>query len=377
VVECAADSLKLMLPSTLFIGLETYSLVGGLQNFNRRVLANLDALAADGDLGPVRAHLMGDRAEDLPSCQQLVLAGFGRDRARFILASLKQALRADYLLVGHVNLLPVAWMAKMLKPSLKAVMFVHGDEVWATHLRPKRPYEPFLLRAIDRVASVSQYTAGVMSRAYGVPPSRFVLFPNAVDTRPSPTRTAAPGRRLLCVTRMGDGDREKNVDQLIRAVGRLVDTGRPTTLTVIGDGSLRPELQALARDLGLGDYVSFLGRASNEVLEDSYAQADVFVLPSSKEGFGIVYLEAWQHDVPVICGALGAPHEIVSDGVDGFVADENSDVDLAAKIDSLLSDPERAREMGRRGRAKVEALYLNANAKANLAALLDVKAARA
>ena len=363
-----------MRPSILFIGLETFSLVGGLQNFNRRVLANLDDLAAHGDVGAVRAHLMGDRPEDFPSCQQLALAGFGRDRAGFFLASLKQALRADWLLVGHVNLLPVAWVAKMLKPSLKTVMFVHGDEVWATHLRPKRAYEPFLLRAIDRVASVSNYTAGVMSGAYKVPADRFVLFPNAVDSRPPPVRTAAPGRRLLCVTRMGYGDREKNVDQLVRAVGRLAGAGRPVTLTVIGDGSLRPELEVLARDLGLADHVSFLGRASAETLEASYAQADAFVLPSSKEGFGIVYLEAWQHDVPVICGAQGAPHEIVSDGVDGLVADETSDADLAAKIDSLLSDPERARDMGRRGRAKVEALYLNSNAKANLAALLGVKA---
>lgn len=361
-----------MKPTVLFIGLETYSLVGGLQNFNRRLLGNLGALVADGHVAYARAHLMGDRPEDLPVGLHVEFAGFGRARAGFIRRSLARARSADWLLVGHINLLPLAWLAKTLKPSLKTVMFVHGDEVWNTHLRPKRPYEPYLLRAIDRVAAVSDYTAGVMARAYGVPADRFTLFPNAVDARPAPVRAEAPGRRLLCVTRMGDGDREKNVDQLIRAVGRLSDAGRPASLTIAGDGSLRPELEVLARDLGLSDQVGFLGRASDEALEAAYAQADAFVLPSSKEGFGIVYLEAWQHELPVICGTLGAPHEIIADGVDGLVADESNDSDLAAKIDSLLSDPRRARDMGRRGRLKVEARYLNTNAKANLAALLRV-----
>ncbi len=359
-----------MRPSVLFLGLDTYGRVGGLQMFNRRLLANLDALVREGRLAAATAHLMGDATADAPI--GLTIEDFGRDRIGFVRRTLGRARHADWLLIGHLNLLPVAWLAKRLKPSLRTVLFAHGDEVWATALRPRRPFEARLLNAIDRVAAVSGHTARVMSAAYGVGPDRFTLFPNAVDAPPAPDRGGAGGRRVLCVTRMGEGDADKHVDVLIRAMGRLAAAGRPASLTIVGDGALRPGLEALVGELGLRERVSFLGGVSDAARDAAYARSDVFVLPSSKEGFGIVFLEAWRQGLPVICGRRGAPVEIIEDGVDGLVADETRADDLADKIDRLLSDPDKAREIGRRGRAKVEALYLNANARRHLEALLGL-----
>jgi len=360
---------KATVPAVLFLGLATYSRVGGLQNFNRRVIANLGALAKSGHVAGAVAFLMDDRDEDLPRLPGVALRGFGRNRLAMMRDLLAASWSAGVLLVGHINLLPVAWLAKGLRPSLRTVLFVHGDEVWNDELRKRRAHEPWMLRSIDCIASVSGYTARVMQAQYGAPAERFVLFPNAIDDFSDPPAREARGRHVLCVTRIGEGDRRKHVDQLIRAIGLLRDRGRPARLTHVGDGALRPELVALARDLALDDAVRFAGRVDDETLAKLYADADVFALPSSKEGFGIVYLEAWSHGVPVLCGKRGAPHEIIDDGVDGRIANEDDPSDIADKLDDLLLRPD-APEMGQRGLAKVRARYLNSTARDNLRSLV-------
>ncbi|WP_143755161.1 glycosyltransferase family 4 protein [Caulobacter sp. B11] len=359
-----------MKPSVLFVGLATYSRVGGLQNFNRRLIANLGALVDEGALQNCHAHLMDDRASDLPHQPGVDIVGFAQDRAGLILRTLARSRRSDHLLIGHINLVLLAGLAKLLRPSLRTTLFVHGDDVWNDGLRAKRPYEPFLLKWVDRIVSVSTYTAGIMAREYHVPSERFTIYPNAIDDF-APSGRATSGHHVLCVTRLGTGDHRKHVDQLIRAIGELAARGRPATLSIVGDGPLRPDLEALSHTLKLEDRVQFLGRVADEVLDQAYASSDVFALPSSKEGFGIVYLEAWSHGLPVICGSLGAPREIITDGVDGLVADQSDVSDLADKIDALLSDPLRAREMGQNGCRKVRRSYLNRNALENLRPLLS------
>jgi hypothetical protein len=199
-------------------------------------------------------------------------------------------------------------------------LFVHGDEVWNDpRHRNKHWYETWFLRALTKIVSVSAFTAGTMAREFNVPLAKFGLLPNAVDplkTLPSPSMRQPA--TILTVTRLGSSDREKNVGQMIRAVVKLKQILPGLTYEIAGDGPLRPELEALASDLGVGDVVKFLGFVTDAELDAAYARATVFALPSSKEGIGIVYLEAWQRGLPVICSSEGASKEIVTDAVDGF-----------------------------------------------------------
>jgi glycosyltransferase involved in cell wall biosynthesis len=354
-------------PSVLFIALDTYSAIGGLQLFNRRVIANLAALAAQRGAPKPFICCMGDQASDFPSDIAVEFRGHGRSRLGFIVESLKQSAHADTLLVGHINLMPVAWLSKWLRPKLRVALFVHGDEVWNCHLRPRKWYERYLLRCVDRVAAVSEFTANVMGREYRLPPSKFQVFPNAVDCVTDPS--TAPDRQtdlVLTVSRLGPGDRMKNIDVLIKAVALLARDGVAVRLEIIGDGLLRSALERLAKHLGVESRVSFLGRVDDVDLANAYARASVFALASSKEGFGIVYLEAWQRQLPVVCGTLGASHEVVSDGIDGFVADEADPADVAAKIRRLITVPSLARSLGRNGYEKVQNTYLNTHARARL-----------
>jgi glycosyltransferase involved in cell wall biosynthesis len=166
-------------------------------------------------------------------------------------------------------------------------------------------------------------------------------------------------------------EREKNVHEMIAAVALLKGRLPNVKYEIIGGGPLRPELEALAEKLGVADSVKFLGQVGDNELQEAYGRASVFAMPSNKEGFGIVYLEAWQFGRPVICSVHGAASEIVADGVDGFVVDPADVKALADRLYTLLTQPDLAKAMGERGRLKVEQKYLNANFRVHLDKILD------
>ncbi|ONF96441.1 glycosyltransferase family 4 protein [Sphingomonas jeddahensis] len=327
----------------LFVGLSA-SGHGGIQGFNRRVTAALAELG-----GAFTVAMLADDGH--------------RGFTRRMLTALRSA---DVLLIGHINLLPLALLHRLLRPRGRRILFAHGIEVWGDPTyRSVRRWEPSLLRrTIDRVAIVSRFSQARMATAFGLDDDRFSLFPNAVDLPPQPPPPS--GRTILAVARLGAGEREKHLDKLIRALP-LVPAAR---LVVIGDGPLRDELRALAATLRIADRVALPGAVDAGTLARAYADAAVFALPSSKEGFGIVYLEAWARGLPVIGSRHGGAGEVIADGVDGFTVDPTDIQALAARLRELLDDPELAARMGATGRAKVERQYSNAAFVANLRALL-------
>lgn len=353
--------------------LQTYSQIGGLQNFNKRVFVNLsDRTVARQENSPV-VLIRGDEGAVLPALPRTEVVALD-NQFRFVWrAVLAGVTRADLFIVGHINLLPLAVLVRCLRPRLPILLFVHGDEVWNSSVgRKRRWYEPIFLRAVTRIASVSAYTAMTMAREFSVARSKFRILPNAVD--PTSYSRGLGGQEaptILTVTRLGSGERRKHVDKMIRAVAELSPKLPNLSYEIVGDGALRPELEALARELGVGDVVKFLGRVDDAGLEAAYARATVFALPSAKEGFGIVYLEAWQHALPVICSSQGASKEIVADGVDGFVVDAADVSMIADRLYRWLSDPGLARTMGENGRCKVEDHYLNKSFRKNLDRIID------
>lgn len=354
--------------------LETYSHVGGLQNFNRRVLSNIASRSRDDrEKGSALAILAGDDRVEIPSFEGLEIAT-PKGRWRFFIASVwAGVMEADILILGLINLFPIAIAVRLFRPKLPILLFVHGDDVWNQQRhRKKRFYETPLIGVLTRIASVSQFTADVMAREFHVAPEKFRLLPNAVDPlEDAPAASAQRPLTILTVTRLGLADREKNVGLMIVAVAALKERLPGVRYEIVGDGALRPELEALAKRLGLGDAVTFHGRLNDSDVQKAYARASVFAMPSNKEGFGIVYLEAWQHGLPVICSSVGAPSEIVSDGVDGYVIDPTNIPALADRLHDLLTEPRLAKAMGERGRQKVERKYLNRNFRLHLDAILE------
>lgn len=140
---------------------------------------------------------------------------------------------------------------------------------------------------------------------------------------------------------------EKNVDVLIRAIGRM-DPELDVHLEVVGDGEQRGPLRALVEELGLAERVHFLGHVSDAELHTTYLRADVFCQPGTAELQSLVSLEAMSASKPVVLAdALALPH-LVTDGDNGYLFTPGDAQDLAAKLTAVLTagEQERAR-MGR------------------------------
>jgi phosphatidylinositol alpha-1,6-mannosyltransferase len=154
-------------------------------------------------------------------------------------------------------------------------------------------------------------------------------------------------------------------------VAALVPELPALRLEIVGDGALRPELERLAEALGIAHNVIFLGRVDDGELDAAYRRARVFALPSTKEGFGIVYLEAWQRGLPVIAAAAGGVPEVVSSGEDGLLVSPGDLNGLIDALRDLLADPARARRYAEAGMRKVDSRYLHRHFEAGLSGLLD------
>jgi phosphatidylinositol alpha-1,6-mannosyltransferase len=189
----------------------------------------------------------------------------------------------------------------------------------------------------------------------------------------SPLPSDAP--TVLTIARIVD--RYKGHDVMVRALALVRQTVPGARWVVIGDGSLRPAIEELARASGLGEAVLFLGAVSDEQRSQWLRRADVFAMPSrvpadghAGEGFGISFLEAGAHGKPVVAGGVGGALDSVVDGRTGLLVDPTDPVAVADALVRLLSDRDLAARLGRGGAerarefawpriaARVEALLL-------------------
>ncbi|WP_338709543.1 glycosyltransferase family 4 protein [Streptomyces virginiae] len=210
-------------------------------------------------------------------------------------------------------------------------------------------------RAAAAVIVLTEQQARFVEEAYRVPPARVHVVPNGVGPEffrpaPAPAPATAPvgaagasvtprPLRLLYVGRLSA---QKNIARLLDAIS-LAES--PLRLRVVGGGELDADLRARADALGLGERVEFTGPLYDEDLRAAYADADVFVLPSDREGMPLAALEAMAAALPVLATDVPGNTELLR-GVGLLAAPDPAS--LAAAVDRLASDPAlRGRLAGR------------------------------
>ena len=263
-------------------------------------------------------------------------------------AGVREARRLDpaAVVAGHVVAAPACAALRRWK-RLGTIQYVHADE-----FRTRPRLARFAVRRADAVVSVSEHTRKLALEA-GCEPRRIHVIPPGVDP---PTQPRRPAERPTVVTVARLSDRYKGHDQMIRALPLVRDRVPSVEWVVIGDGPLRPWLESAAASQGLEGAVRFVGSVSDRERDSWLARAHVFAMPSrlpgssaGGEGFGIAYLEAAAHGVPVVAGAAAGAMEAVEDGLTGSLVDPTDHVALAAAIAELLLDPKSAAALGRAG----------------------------
>jgi glycosyltransferase involved in cell wall biosynthesis len=148
-------------------------------------------------------------------------------------------------------------------------------------------------------------------------------------------------------------DSYKNLDYVIRAMPDVQRRVPDAHLVIVGHGSDRRRLEAVARDAGAADIVHFAGFVAAERLPSFYQHCDVFVLPSVGEGFGIVFLEAMFFAKPCLGARATAVPEVIEHGVSGWLCDPTELDRLHAPIADLLLDSELSTRLGAAGQRRL------------------------
>jgi N-acetyl-alpha-D-glucosaminyl L-malate synthase BshA len=251
-----------------------------------------------------------------------------------------------------------AWIAREMLGEghgLKIITTLHGTDI--TLVGQDRSYWPitrFSIAKSDGITAVSDFLKQETVDHFQVPPADIEVIHNFVDTSlydrdRYPCRKQAllePGEKL--VMHVSNFRKVKRVGDVVRTfagVAREV----PSRLVLVGDGPERPDAIAVAEELGVGDRVIFLGKQDS--VAEIMACADLLLLPSQSESFGLVALEAMAAGVPVVASAVGGLPEVVEDGVNGFLRPVGATEEMAEAAVSLLRDPARWHEFSSSARS--------------------------
>jgi N-acetyl-alpha-D-glucosaminyl L-malate synthase BshA len=230
-----------------------------------------------------------------------------------------------------------AWIAKEMLGSehrLKIITTLHGTDI--TLVGQERSFleiTRFSIQKSDGLTAVSAYLKGETERHFQVPAERIEVIPNFVDPEiysrdRYPCRKDAltdPGERL--VMHISNFRPVKRVTDVVRIFHEILRSV-PSRLVFVGDGPDRPEAAHLAAELGIKDRVIFLGKQDS--VAELLACADLFLLPSASESFGLSALEAMAAGVPVVASAAGGLLEVVENGVSGVLAPVGDVAGMAA-----------------------------------------------
>ncbi len=320
---------------------------GGIQRILRLYL---DALAEDPAhrelalvaLNDTPAELAARPATASPRLRgkPLSVAGCSRAKPAFARAALRAGSGAHRIVCGHAALLPVAALAA--RPGSSLALVAHGVEVWEPFALARR----VALARCDRVYCVSRYTRDRIAANHPRLAPRLRVVPNALDpallSGPAPDGPP-PGAPpvILCVGRLHPDETYKGYDLLLRAFALLPaaafhhrDDLAPR-LRFVGEGDDLPRLRALASELHIAERVEFSGRLTDAQLRRAFADCSCFALPSTGEGFGLVYLEALAAGRPCVGVSAGAVPELITPAT-GVLAPPGEPAALAAALAECL-----------------------------------------
>jgi phosphatidylinositol alpha-1,6-mannosyltransferase len=276
--------------------------------------------------------------------------GFLNKRAAFVGSSFLTGRRSDIVLMSHINLLVPGILIKIFKPKVKLVLIAHGIEVWRPLAAPRR----WMLGRVDLILPVSHFTKDKMKELYKLPETKFCVMNNCLD--PFLESPLLPGRApqllkrygldpesrvLLTVSRMVDTEQYKGYDRVLEALPALLPLYPNLRYLLVGkyDQAEKQRLDDIIDKLGLQDRVKFTGFVPDVEMAMHFKLADLFIMPSEKEGFGIVFIEAMFYGLPVIAGNKDGSVDALCNGELGTIVDPENLTEMSDAIKKILDAP--------------------------------------
>ena len=325
----------------MFLGGSAFASLGGIQTFNRTLLS---ALARNEYLQS--GFLTNEERSSFPELLKDELSGGSGSKLALLNWAVKHVLRpTDLILTDHLNYSPIL-LANIFARKKVVTLHAYEMELPISSLRLKA------LKRMDAYICVSEYSKR-LGLALGLDEKKMHVCYHGLDIELGAVRKDA--FQVPTILFVGRLDRHyKGHDHLIEASAIMKNQGVKFKMVFAGGGQRLEDFRNQIAIMGLQSYVDFRGFVSDEELKTLYATADVFALPSSGEGFGLVYLEAMAHSLPCLAVNAGAAPEVVLDQETG-VCVEYGDVDAIAKaLQKLIEDTELRVKLGKNGRLRYE-----------------------
>lgn len=336
----------------LFLTLKVFSSTGGIEKvcriagkamyencicFNRRlkIFSMHDKLATSAD----NLYFPMD-----------IFRGFNAYKINFMWHAVKQGRKSKVIILSHINLLLAAWLIKKFNPAAKVILFAHGIEIWSPMGTLKRK----MLDCCDEIVSVSEYTRNKIIEVHGAAASKCTVMNNCLDPFLPLSKNVSVNlalkemhgfrstdKILFTLTRLSAKERYKGYDKVMEALVQIDNKDVCYLIAGSYDAVEKEYIDKLIAKLNLRGRVVLAGFIPEEEIASYFAMSDCYVMPSVKEGFGIVFIEAMYYGLPVIAGNADGSVDALQNGRLGLLVDPKNVLEIKNAILEVLHSKEK------------------------------------
>jgi phosphatidylinositol alpha-1,6-mannosyltransferase len=321
------------LQKILFLTLKVFSATGGIEKVCKIAGKALFEISEE-ESGRLDIYSMYDAPNDVNDTYfpATIFKGFGINKVKFAFDSVRKGIQCDAVLLSHVNLLLIGSIIKFLSPKTKLVLYAHGIEIWDALPGWKKK----LLHSFNLVVAVSNFTRQKLLQAQQVKPERCVVLGNCLDpflAKPVDTvKSEVLLQRygfdkqdfvLLTVSRLTARDRNKGYEKVLQAMQTLKLEVSNLKYLIVGkyDAEEKIWLDGMITKFDLTGSVAISGYIADADMPAHFNLADLYIMPSIKEGFGIIFIEAMFYGLPIIAGNKDGSADALANGTLGILVD--------------------------------------------------------
>lgn len=335
----------------LFLTLKVFGFTGGIEKVCRTICRALYDLSEESSVDSM-VFSMYDHNSDRDSryLKKQQFRGFSENRKLFVIKSFLRGINSDVVMLSHVHLLSVAYLIKRFRPKTKVFLLAHGIEIWKKFPEPKLK----ALKRLDKIICVSQFTADKIRAIHDINVDQLEILNNCLDpfyyfpdnfSKPQQLLKryglTAAHTILMSLSRLSSSEKYKGYDNTLAILPQLIEKYPNVVYVIAGkyDEDEYIRINKIITKHKIDKEVKVIGFVDEAEISDHFLLADIFVLPSKKEGFGIVFIEAMASGLTVVGGNKDGSVDALKNGELGELIDPDNLKQIEQTLSKLLASP--------------------------------------
>ena len=297
-----------------------------------------------------KMYALNDDIGDTSYVSKTEFKGYEGNKILFALKSAAEGAKSNTIIISHINLLSIALLIKILNKNARIIMMAHGTEVW----RGISTWKKVFIKKHVTIWAVSNFTREQLKNIHKVNPTQIVTLHNCIDPFfKIPSEFAKPIKLLnryklldeqpliLSIARLTKFDKAKGYDRTLEIIPKLLVEFPDLRYLICGkyDKQEKTRLEELIKKHHLQKTVDLVNFIPEDELEEYYRLADVFILPSEKEGFGLVFIEAAACGCRIVSGNTDGSTDAMQNGKLGIMVDPNNPDQIKEAVAKHLRKP--------------------------------------